>query len=92
MAIFWLAKGDPETTILYGANFGRDADTIGTMVGGLAGVLHGAAALPRRWVEKVEANEQVRYRTLAPRLADFARQRATAAAAYVEAMREVDKA
>ena len=91
LAILWLAKGDPETAILYGANFGRDADTIGTMVGGVVGALHGTAALPRRWVEKVEANEHVEYRIIAPRLAEIARARATAAGAYVAAMRELDQ-
>lgn len=87
LALFWLAGGDPERAIRYGANFGRDADTIGTMVGGLSGAFRGAAALPPRWVEKVEANPQVRYRDLTAQLAAIVRERAARArhhAALVE--------
>ena len=43
-------------TILYGANFGRDADTIASMAGALAGALHGASALPVEWVEKMRSS------------------------------------
>ncbi|MGH2370342.1 MAG: ADP-ribosylglycohydrolase family protein [Chloroflexota bacterium] len=85
-ALFTLAGGDPERAILYGANFGRDADTIATMVGGLAGALHGAAGLPWRWVEKVEANPDVRYRELVAGLADIVRRRAAGAEAYASAI------
>jgi ADP-ribosylglycohydrolase len=55
LALFYLSKGDPEQAIIYGANFGRDADTIGTMVGALTGVFKGASALKREWVDKIEA-------------------------------------
>ncbi|MGZ5432547.1 MAG: ADP-ribosylglycohydrolase family protein, partial [Thermoanaerobaculia bacterium] len=33
LSLFYLANGDPRQTILYGANFGRDADTIASMAG-----------------------------------------------------------
>lgn len=55
LALLYLAKGDPKQTIIYGANFGRDADTIASMAGALAGALHGASALPAEWVEKIRA-------------------------------------
>jgi ADP-ribosylglycohydrolase len=84
LSLFLLAAGDPEKSILYGANFGRDADTIGTMIGGLAGALHGASGLPQRWVEKVEANPDVTYRDLTPRLAQIVRDRAARATAYAQ--------
>ena len=86
LALFQLAGGDPEQAIVYGASFGRDADTIGTMVGGLAGALHGASGLPRRWVEKVEANPDVTYRDLVPRLASLVRERADRASRYAGAV------
>ena len=76
LALFRLAGGDPERAILYGANFGRDADTIATMVGGLAGALHGVQGLPAGWVSKVESNPDVRYGELVGGLADIVRQRA----------------
>ena len=53
LALFHLAKGDPVRAIIYGANFGRDADTIGTMVGALAGAFKGVNGLKREWVDKV---------------------------------------
>lgn len=54
LALVHLAGGDPHRAIVMGANFGRDADTIATMAGGLAGALRGAEALPSAWVERAE--------------------------------------
>ena len=55
LALFYLAGGDPVTAIRYAANFGRDADTIGAMVGALAGAYAGVDGLNPDWVEKVES-------------------------------------
>ena len=77
LTIFSLAKGDPKQSILLGANFGRDADTIGTMVGGLAGALHGASGLPPDWVAKVQANPNVDYQKTAERLTELVQKRAS---------------
>jgi len=52
-ALFYLAQGDPVKSIIYGANFGRDADTIGTMVGAISGAFKGVQGLKSEWVEKV---------------------------------------
>ena len=51
-AIFKLINGDFRKGVIYGGNFGRDADTIAAIVGGLAGALHGAKNIPERWKEK----------------------------------------
>jgi len=75
LAILTLAEGDPERSILWGANFGRDADTIATMIGGVVGALHGASGLPASWVTKVEANPDVGYRDTTRRLAIVVRNR-----------------
>ena len=75
LALLTLAQGDPERSILWGANFGRDADTITTMIGGVVGALHGASGLPSSWVAKVEANPNVTYRDTADRLAMIVRGR-----------------
>ena len=53
LSLFYLANGDPTEAIIYGANFGRDADTISTMTGALSGAFKGIDALKRQWVEKV---------------------------------------
>ena len=55
-ALFYLAEGDPSKSIIYGANFGRDADTIASMVGALSGAYKGINAFRTEWIEKVEKN------------------------------------
>ena len=86
IAIFKMAAGDPKQAILWGANFGRDADTIGTMVGGIVGALHGASGLPKEWMGKVEANPDVDYRDLSPALAALVRKRAAEASQLADAI------
>ena len=56
LALFYLARGNPERAIIYGANFGRDADTIATMVGAISGAFAGASGLRKEWVEKIKKN------------------------------------
>ena len=56
LSLFYLADGDPCNSIIYGANFGRDADTIATMAGALAGAFKGVGALRPAWIEKLEKN------------------------------------
>ncbi len=56
LSLFYLADGDPRQAVIYGANFGRDADTIASMAGALAGALHGVSALPVEWVEKMRSS------------------------------------
>jgi len=56
LSLFYLAKGDPSEAIIYGANFGRDADTIATMAGALSGAFKGIDALRPQWVEKAIRN------------------------------------
>ena len=89
LALFVMASGDPEKAIVYGANFGRDADTIATMIGGLVGAHRGASGLPHRWVAKVEANPEVRYRDLTAQLAGVVRERAARARRYSETLESI---
>jgi ADP-ribosylglycohydrolase len=70
-ALFYLAEGDPVKAIIYAANFGRDADTIGTMVGGLCGALKGVNAFKDEWVKKVDKNNPEQ-RELAKKLIEIA--------------------
>lgn len=55
IAAFYLAKGEPELTAAYGANFGRDSDTIATMAVSIAGAYKGISAIRKEWVGKIEA-------------------------------------
>jgi len=56
LALFYLADGNPEKSIMYGANFGRDADTIATMTGALSGAFAGVGGLREEWVAKIKKN------------------------------------
>ena len=63
LAIFALAEGDVRRAVTYGANLGRDADTIASMAGAIAGALHGISGIPPEWAEKarrVSAQDQDR--------------------------------
>lgn len=57
--IFYLCEREANRCIVEGASFGRDADTISSVVGGLAGALRGAGAIREDWIEQCEvANEE----------------------------------
>jgi ADP-ribosylglycohydrolase len=68
LALFFLAQGDPQQTIIYGANFGRDADTIASMAGALAGALSGVARFPALWLDKVKSESPRNHKDVAQRL------------------------
>jgi len=76
LALFYLADGEPRRAILSGANFGRDADTIASMAGSLAGALRGASALPEAWVEKMRASGKRDQGALAASLVQVIQRRA----------------
>jgi len=82
LALFERMEGDPEQAILRAANFGRDADTIATMVGGLCGAFRGASGLPVAWQQQVSPEVQARYHQFTTQLAALVRQRAKSAAQY----------
>lgn len=52
---FFCLHDDFETALVATVNQGDDADTTGALVGALAGARCGAAALPRRWLKKLDA-------------------------------------
>lgn len=54
-----LAGGNVKDAVLYAANFGRDADTLGSIVGGLAGAIGGASTIPAEWVEVLDGANEV---------------------------------
>lgn len=48
-----LCNKDFRSGVVLAGNFGRDADTIGAVVGSVLGAKYGLSAIPSRWVEKV---------------------------------------
>jgi len=57
LGVFILAQGRPEKAIPLAANMGRDADTIGTMVGGITGAFAGRSQIPQPWAAKAIGEE-----------------------------------
>lgn len=55
-AAFLVTQGDFPTAVPYGIRFGRDADTIGAIVGSLAGAYAGEDAIPPRWKARVHTS------------------------------------
>lgn len=73
LALFRLAGGDVERTVTYGANFGRDADTISTMGGAIAGAYQGIRGIRSDWVRKARQFTSIDQDELAERLVATAR-------------------
>jgi ADP-ribosylglycohydrolase len=73
LAIVWLAKGDPSQAAIFGANFGRDADTIGCMAAGICGALSGVSPTNDPLVQKLPTASRQAQVELASRLAAVAR-------------------
>jgi ADP-ribosylglycohydrolase len=64
LALFVLADGDPARAILHAANFGRDADTMGAIIGSVAGAFGGIQRIPNAWVEQVAAANETNLETI----------------------------
>jgi ADP-ribosylglycohydrolase len=67
-----LAGGDPRTAVEYGANFGRDTDTIATMAGAMCGAVS-RGPLPDAWLRQLGDPALRAARDTADRLAATAR-------------------
>jgi ADP-ribosylglycohydrolase len=52
-ALLRLTGGDFRQAMFWGGNFGRDADTIGAVLGAISGALHGVEIIPPSWAEQV---------------------------------------
>jgi ADP-ribosylglycohydrolase len=72
LALFWLAEGDLEQGVTFAANLGRDADTIASMCGAIAGALGGVDGIRGAWVEKAQKVSSADQSKLATRLANVA--------------------
>ena len=72
VALFYLAQGETEKCVEYGANFGRDADTIASMCGAIGGAFHGIDSIRKVWVEKVKKGSDVDQEELAEKLSQVA--------------------
>lgn len=55
LALFALHKGNTREAIISATNFGRDTDCLAAIAGGLCGALTGMSALPKEWIDQVNA-------------------------------------
>ena len=81
-----LARGDLVEGVEYAANFGRDADTIASMVGAMCGATRGTSPLPAAWVDRLGEVAMQSAVEMAGQLALAARQKASH---YVEDLASV---
>jgi len=52
LAIVSLTNMDFRKSIIYSANFGRDADTICALCGAICGARHGLSVIPQNWINR----------------------------------------
>jgi len=72
MAILHMCEGDVNRSIIEGASFGRDCDTISSVAGCIAGALRGASTIRKDWIDACEkANEEFFEELEADKKADF---------------------
>ncbi|MBI5650505.1 MAG: ADP-ribosylglycohydrolase family protein, partial [Chloroflexi bacterium] len=52
-ALLRLTQGDFKRGMFWACNFGRDADTLGAVIGALSGAMYGVEVIPSTWVQTV---------------------------------------
>lgn len=72
LGMLQIAAGDVRETILGGVNYGRDADSIASMGGAIAGAMSGRAAVPDDWARDVAAASRIDLEQPGRDLADLA--------------------
>jgi len=65
-------KGEWLGSVLGSVNYGRDADSIASMAGAIAGALHGEAAIPRDWAQQVSRSSKLEMVEMADALSNVA--------------------
>jgi ADP-ribosylglycohydrolase len=72
LGFLMITKGDYRQTVLASANYGRDADSIATMGGGIAGALGGSEVIPMEWSDAVAMESRLDISAPGRALADLA--------------------
>jgi hypothetical protein len=84
LALIQFCKSNSNESIIAGANFGRDCDTIASIIGCLVGALNGASSLRADWItmcegvnadlfEELEGDARANFYSMATRLLDALR-------------------
>jgi len=67
------ARGDYRSAVLAAANYGRDSDSIASMVGAISGALSGQAGVPAEWIDAVGEASRLDLRATGRTMAAVAR-------------------
>lgn len=74
LAMLRITNGDFREGVLGAINYGRDSDSIATMLGAISGAMHGRNAIPTEWVTTVERESKRDFTALGMRMAKLARE------------------
>lgn len=72
LGLLIVGRGDYTTCVMGAVNYGRDADSIGTMAGALAGAMGGRDAIPAAWREHVARESRIDLEAPGATMADVA--------------------
>lgn len=73
LALLKITKGNFKEGILAATNYGRDSDSIATMIGAISGAKNGRNSIPSEWFETVERESRRDFLALGKRMSDIAR-------------------
>lgn len=74
LALLKITRGDFKEGVLGAINYGRDSDSIATMLGAISGAMHGRTAIPHDWVETVERESKRDFQALGRKMTAIARE------------------
>jgi len=74
LALLKITRGDFKEGVLSAINYGRDSDSIATMLGAISGAMHGRSAIPHDWVETVERESKRDFQALGRTMTAIARE------------------
>ena len=68
-----ITNGNYREGVLGSVNYGRDSDSIATMLGSITGAIHGRQGIPIEWITTVERESKRDFVELGNRIARVAR-------------------
>jgi len=73
LAMLKITNSDFRNGVLAAINYGRDSDSIATMLGAISGAMNGRESIPSEWVTTVERESKRDFAALGMRMANLAR-------------------
>lgn len=72
LGMLLVSNGKYRESVLGGVNYGRDADSIASMAGAMAGALNGLSDIPAEWLETVQIESKRNFSEIADSLTNTA--------------------